>query len=532
MITISFRFLAGRYHATPWGRHVNEGAVEWPPSPWRILRALIATWKRTLPEVPQGQVEPILRVLANPPDFILPPASTGHTRHYMPWFKKGPDDRTLVFDTFVVVARQSQLLVRWPDASLNDIQRPVLALILANLNSLGRSESWCEANLLDNGTAAKILTDDAEQSRRVSLRINGSNVPPNSEIIRLLCPGDGAFGSNEFTDLTGKKPKRTAPRYAPDWHLCAETLWLRGQKWSDPPGSRWLPYVRPRDCFKIESTIRRCVCQHSPSLIHVARFAIDSTVLPLVTETLPVAELARRRLMGIYGKQNHGPNDEKGRSDVFSGKSANGQPLAGHQHAYFLPTDEDGDGRLDHLTVYAGKGFDSAERCALDRLRSMRWSEAGDIRLLLLGLGATREFGRGPVASGCTWVSATPYLATRFPKTRGKNRVDQRSAEAKTAFLEADLRGELGRLGDRIGGGRLAFKIEALMEGGVSRLPGDRGLRPIQFKRFRQKRSDDGCRRPAGFFRIKFDSPTSGPIALGHSSHFGMGLFLPEDGGG
>ena len=96
MIAISFKFLAGRYHATPWGRHVNEGAVEWPPAPWRLLRALIATWKRTLPDLPQEQVEPILRALAAPPDFVLPPASTGHTRHYMPWFKKGPDDRMLI----------------------------------------------------------------------------------------------------------------------------------------------------------------------------------------------------------------------------------------------------------------------------------------------------------------------------------------------------------------------------------------------------------------------------------------------------
>ena len=44
MPIIKLNFPAGRMHATPWGRHVNEGAVEWPPSPWRILRALVATW--------------------------------------------------------------------------------------------------------------------------------------------------------------------------------------------------------------------------------------------------------------------------------------------------------------------------------------------------------------------------------------------------------------------------------------------------------------------------------------------------------
>ena len=51
-------------------------------------------------------------------------------------------------------------------------------------------------------------------------------------------------------------------------------------------------------------------------------------------------------------------------------------------------------------------------------------------------------------------------------------------------------------------------------------------LRPIQFKRFRQKRSDDGGRRAAGVFRIEFPEPVRGPICLGHSSHFGLGLFV------
>ncbi|MCL6446023.1 MAG: type I-U CRISPR-associated protein Cas5/Cas6, partial [Alicyclobacillus sp.] len=46
MIGLEFRFTAGTYHATPWQRHVNEADVEWPPSPWRVLRALIATWYR------------------------------------------------------------------------------------------------------------------------------------------------------------------------------------------------------------------------------------------------------------------------------------------------------------------------------------------------------------------------------------------------------------------------------------------------------------------------------------------------------
>ena len=52
-ITLKLTFPAGRYHATPWGRHVNEGVPEWPPSPWRLLRALVAVWKRACPDLPE-----------------------------------------------------------------------------------------------------------------------------------------------------------------------------------------------------------------------------------------------------------------------------------------------------------------------------------------------------------------------------------------------------------------------------------------------------------------------------------------------
>jgi CRISPR-associated protein Csb2 len=70
------------------------------------------------------------------------------------------------------------------------------------------------------------------------------------------------------------------------------------------------------------------------------------------------------------------------------------------------------------------------------------------------------------------------------------------------------------------------------MENGVFRL-GPQQRRPLEFKRFRQKRGDDGGRRLCGSFRLTFPKSITGPIALGHSCHFGLGLFVPMmDSGG
>ncbi|MDQ3257532.1 MAG: type I-U CRISPR-associated protein Csb2, partial [Acidobacteriota bacterium] len=83
MIAISMSFLAGRFHATPWERHVNESGIEYPPSSWRFLRALVATFYRARPDdMTEEQLTRILTTLSTPPSFHLPRASIGHTRHY------------------------------------------------------------------------------------------------------------------------------------------------------------------------------------------------------------------------------------------------------------------------------------------------------------------------------------------------------------------------------------------------------------------------------------------------------------------
>ena len=58
---VAVKFPLGRYHATPWDASVNEGRVEWPPSPWRILRALVSTFKTRLPHLPEDRVTPAVQ---------------------------------------------------------------------------------------------------------------------------------------------------------------------------------------------------------------------------------------------------------------------------------------------------------------------------------------------------------------------------------------------------------------------------------------------------------------------------------------
>src|SRR5256885_1933897 len=117
MFALAFRFPAGRYHATPWGRNVNEADVAWPPEPWRILRALIATWWRKGDRAAwsEGDLAALIEALAETlPIYELPENTVHtHTRHYMPIgeIKKGRENTTLVFDAFVRLPADSAMVI-------------------------------------------------------------------------------------------------------------------------------------------------------------------------------------------------------------------------------------------------------------------------------------------------------------------------------------------------------------------------------------------------------------------------------------
>ena len=539
MITLSMRFLSGRFHATQWGCHVNEGVPEWPPSPWRILRSLIATWKMKSAGITDNMAACILRRLADLPDYALPPAAVGHTRHYMPWDKTWSKDKegskTLIFDTFVVVPTTAEVLVCWADAILPPEERPVLADWLHHVGYLGRAESWCEMRLLDDREAETRVSE-------INCRQLGTHaLEKNTEIVRVLCPDPAMAFECTNTPRTivvagkGKaKQQIVTPHYDPDWHICGETLWLHAEKWAEAPGSRWVRYCRSNECFKVSSKPRtRRAGQVRPQVV---RFALDSAVLPLVTETLPVAEAARRNLMGILGRQLERREGIRGKSAIFSGKTSEGLVMETHGHAYYLPTDEDGDGRLDHLTLIAEDGFGADELAAMNSLRDIKSKERSEtghlLGVLLLGMRTLAEdFKSGPTKSSAVWKTVTPYLCHRHPKSRGRNRDTPEELCSPIAFTAARLREDLDRMlrrRDDLADITLEqIRIEPLVESGVFRL-GSRKHRPIEFQRFRQKQGDDGGKRLCGAFSITFPREIPGPVALGHSSHFGMGLCFPQ----
>src|SRR5262249_30479154 len=133
--TLKLTFPGGRYHATPWGHHVNEGLIEWPPSPWRLLRALMACGFSSQPwtEMPPTAQHLIYKLAGLLPSYQLPQATAAHSRHFMPVgkLKSGREETTLVFDTWANIA-DGTLLIHWP-CELDDEETTLLSQLAISL---------------------------------------------------------------------------------------------------------------------------------------------------------------------------------------------------------------------------------------------------------------------------------------------------------------------------------------------------------------------------------------------------------------
>lgn len=490
MLYLEFLFPLGRYHATPWGRHVNEGVVEWPPSPFRIARAVAAlAWIRR-PDWGPARIGKILELFQSLPEYALPSATTAHTRYYLSQNETEISKKTLIFDAFVVMEPLSSVYAAYdanPDAAtLDDLME-----LMAEMNYLGRSESWVQARVLSEKPVAVF---------NCRAHVGGS-VPPGYEIVDVACvrPAEEYAAAPYKPENAGEKKKKKSGNASEkqefSWTdaLCLDTSQWIEEGWTEHPGMKTVPYLRP--VFS-----RGMVAKAKSSLgsrFTVARFALESTVLPLVTDALPVAERIRRKLMGIdrYAQGGNGQTI----SHRFSGKKE-GNPDEGHNHVYILPVDENGDGRLDHVLILSREPFTDKELHVLDRCTSFWQEKRPDVQMILNSL--LRE----PPQSSCRWVSHTPFVTRRHWR-KGRKSFEE--------WLIREVRQECLFHG-------LPEPVEVQLHPEKQPQAGH----PFFWVEFRRSRKNEPPLRGYGFTLV-FDQEVSGPFALGALAHFGIGTFLP-----
>lgn len=528
MPTMVLRFPGGRYHATPGGHHVNEGIVEWPPSPWRLVRALIASgystqhWNEFPPEG-RRLVEALSSVL---PEYRLPQAALGHSRHYMPTtkMKDGREDKTLVLDAFADVGNGA-LWVRWP-ISLDEDARLLFESLVSQLGYLGRSESWVlgevvpdDTPLPDGGRAFphKPSVGPLRGFEQVAL-----TAPDDPRIYREWRDGEVASMIAELGVPPGKKPTKSLQKqiavieenYPVDLADCLQrnTAWWKARKWSRAPGTRISIYWRETGALEVgpPSSPRPPTAARTEMMLLALMTPSGSTsALPPMARTLPQAELLHKALVSKLGFSGE-PCPE------LVGRDERRNPLKGHRHAHLIPIDLDSDGRIDHIIVYAPMGLGACAQRAIRGLRrTYMKGGVGELQVAVAGLGRLNDLRGvgagyseviegllGPRGGATTWVSATPFVPPRHLKPRGRS------------SLVGQLQEELGVRGFP------NSRVEVL-DWETATL----SLRHFVRRRLRGPLPAVDCCFP---IRIHFEAAVSGPICLGYGSHFGLGRFAIE----
>ena len=484
MFVITIHFLNKKYNATPWGKHVNEGVPEWPPSIWRLIRAMIAAWKRSLPDLPNEIVWPIFqKIISSLPSYRLPSAQTAHSRHYMPTLSKN----TLVMDTFVITGDDPVEFI-WKDLTLNESETVTIKNILKNLHYFGRAESWCVAEMSTSAHEPNCIPHDGRTAS-------------NMDLVYVLTPKHNV----KFTDGMGKNTDADLES------VTVTTAQLQNKKYMDPPGGEWVPYLRSQKVFENVPPTRSTSTQS----ITLVRYAVVGTLRPSIKDTVKVGDIAKATCMSVYGKKYGGDT-----SSTFSGKDDNGKYLKNlqdheeHEHAFYLPTYESQNREIDHLTIISTKGFNKKERSVLFDMPSL-YGRNLRADLLFQGCGTMSDFSTIPILQRARkWVSSTPLVLSRHVKRRGKE-PNIRIIDG----LDEQIRNEIKNRYNK------SYKIKTIKKYDKPNIH-NTTLKPFEFYRWRNHGSVGAD--TAYNISLEFEEPVRGPITLGYSSHYGLGMFVPD----
>lgn len=500
-IVLLQEFPLGRFHATPWRVNpFDDPYGEWPPSPWRLVRAIAARWyqwARETPETPNSaSIEQLLSTLCQSTfAFHLPPdARKGRPlRQYHPtafgWRpaeKKKAGARSygtsLVQDNYWCVPPDSPVWWFIQGDNWTDDIRAVLGECLERITYFGRAET---------------LT-------RIRLALPDESIPaPNCTLAATRAAGAVPVLS-PLENATRDDIERTTDN-------------REAVKRSVPPGAQSLYAVRPH---RPASRERRRVPVHRDDC-NLMQFGLGWNVAPdpraIVRLTSRFRGAVLNQLVRVKTGDASATWARVGRNiresvAYMAGKDASGEPLKGHRHTEFLAWCAEGRQPTRLLVWRDACAFDEDEQEAilLAAARDLSWAAAGDdadewrVRLVPLDRDVPPPPGFDGQAA-ILWESVTPYVPPRHHLRGGKERAGESIAD--------QVRRELLRRG-----------ID--QDVNVEPLGAPQWVSVHVPRREANKRAFIGDRRGQKIL-LQFAEAVAGPIRLGHSSSFGLGLFRP-----
>jgi CRISPR-associated protein Csb2 len=364
--SLRITLLSGRYGATPWDRSEFEGQVEYPPSPWRLLRAilhgafLISSKRDQLPEGVGAIVEALA---ASQPSYHLPFGEFGQIRGFRPVYGCEPVPPLVTFgggyshadgkrrsfiDSFLQLGAGAAIHVSWP-VDLSADQRSLLGDCLAGLSYLGRAEYPAIWQMVPSMPVANCIPD------------------PAGTLSVLTCGGAEVLEGLQMNAQQGRQEGR-------------QSL----------PGQRWLSYRYNPE--------RPAVMSHGSKApaVNRALYAFLSDYAMPATAGIAWTDRLHRALLRTEPS-----------STLFAGL-AGGQPLGEDQRAWYCW--HQSEGAISALEVLSPQPFTEAEIEALQKLPRLYGRGGVEVPLRLMRLDHV-SFG-----SHRQLRTATPMLLYTTPR--------------------------------------------------------------------------------------------------------------------
>jgi CRISPR-associated protein Csb2 len=483
---IEVELLSGRYHAHVWGEaQFGMAGPEWPPSPWRLLRALASSWFCARPHPSSEEVrDRLIETLghSDAPEIWLPRTSVHEIRYYQP-VRLGASDRVLHHDHFAV-PEGGRFWFRF-ETALQPDQRALLAELLERLRYLGRSESRARLRLVDR--------DEPPPGVWIVSCRNAVQQASPTTYRRVLCTSPDfracdlwSLRSDEETSEDGHPP-----------HLVDELL---AKRMPLPRGARWIEYAVP-DAAVVHEIRRRVSAPPAARDVDVAeiRFRLNRRIPIPLRYVVAVARAFRDAAIETH-RARAGQL-----STVLSGRDLDGAVARGHQHAYYLPRLRPGAVTIEELVVRVPGG--RLTRLELDALLGVGRIRAAGPDYPITVVPEAIVAAAGPTTPARRWRSATPFL----PPLRHRRGRDETCVEQQVVVCVEEVCGRRPALVQRLPGpGRLGWVTSVF---GHEYRAGDRGWTPT--------------RRLGFWIDLTFDEPVLLAKPLGADAHFGAGQFVP-----
>lgn len=498
-VFIEQTFPLGRFHATPWKSFPYDDPYgEWPPSPWRLLRAIIARSYQLERETGTPNNEDRARlVMAFAGSLIswhLPELSWRGPglRQYQPAeFKRVPAsakkpgemtyNTTKVQDSFWLTPPKSDPIV-WilKNTEWSTFYQNILGKCLARMTYFGRAESITEIRCVEKLPANVGINCVLEDTR------SSGSVP-------VLAPTPDAT-LEQVQALTD------------DPSVAQSTV---------PPGAQWLFAQRPtKPPARLPAQK-----QKSKEPTSFIQFAIGSRVSPPRKSVVVLTQRFRGRVIREFlgGSWQQASMVQREAARLLTGKEADGRPLQDHRHPhahYGILFDKETN-KATRLIVWRDQPFSDAEQRSIlnaaEQELQIAFGRAGradpwTVRLVPLDsqVPPPPGFDSQPYKR---WKTATSYVPPRHVYDR-RGRV--RPGETPEEQLQLELH-------------RMGFDVSKLM------IEADHEVSEwIRVHRPRRSQGDPTNTEKRGYHvSLTFEIPVHGPIAVGHSSHFGLGLCVP-----